>query len=199
MALSDKEIQEALQKMKDANTVTQDANNKVKDTTINEDEGLLELKRELEETKRMLAKEKSKNSELNSKVKNTFDSKTYLEQQQAMDAIIQDSDAKYFTKKYKYDMDGSNPIEISIKMHAPNAMEMSAIEQEFTDMTNGRGTSFDVSAYALFRAIAHFKVVGDVVPDWFTDLDICYRWDILIDVFYDFDNWQGTFRNRQRR
>ena len=52
-------------------------------------------------------------------------------------------------------------------------------------------------ARELFLAIAYFRVVGDNVPAWFTDIDNTYRTDVLFQAWEDYQEWLNSFLDRQ--
>lgn len=119
--------------------------------------------------------------------------KKYQQEQEALNSVIRNNDDYHFAKKYTISGANGRTKEIIVKMHAPSVSEQAEIQQEYVDLTRGRGDGFVAMARELFLAIAYFRVVGDNVPAWFTDTDNTYRTDVLFDVWNDYQGWLDTF------
>lgn len=119
--------------------------------------------------------------------------KKYQQEQEALNSVIRNNDDYHFAKKYTISGANGRTKEIIVKMHAPSVSEQAEIQQEYVDLTRGRGDGFVAMARELFLAIAYFRVVGDNVPAWFTDIDNTYRTDVLFDVWNDYQGWLDTF------
>ena len=119
--------------------------------------------------------------------------KKYQQEQEALNSIIRNNDDYHFAKKYTISGANGRTKEIVVKMHAPSVSEQAEIQQEYVDLTKGRGDGFVAMARELFLAIAYFRVVGDNVPAWFTDIDNTYRTDVLFNVWNDYQDWLDTF------
>ena len=123
--------------------------------------------------------------------------KKYQEEQEALNSIIRNNDDYHFAKKYTISGANGRTKEIVVKMHAPSVSEQGEIQQEYVDLTKGRGDGFVAMARELFLAIAYFRVVGDNVPAWFTDIDNTYRTDVLFQAWEDYQEWLNSFLDRQ--
>ena len=102
-------------------------------------------------------------------------------------------DPDHFVKKYEYELSNNHKLTFMIKMHAPSISEQANIQQEYTDLTMGRGEGFVRQARELFLAIAYYRVAGDNVPDWFINVENTYRTDILLDVWVDYQDWLSAY------
>ena len=123
--------------------------------------------------------------------------KRYQEEQEALNSISRNNDDYHFAKKYTISGANDRKKEIVVKMHAPSVSEQAEIQQEYVDLTKGRGDGFVAMARELFLAIAYFRVVGDNVPAWFTDIDNTYRTDVLFQAWEDYQEWLSSFLDRQ--
>lgn len=123
--------------------------------------------------------------------------KRYQEEQEALNSVIRNNDDYHFAKKYTISGANDRKKEIVVKMHAPSVSEQAEIQQEYVDLTKGRGDGFVAMARELFLAIAYFRVVGDNVPAWFTDIDNTYRTDVLFQAWEDYQEWLSSFLDRQ--
>lgn len=119
--------------------------------------------------------------------------KKYQQEQEALNSVIRNNDDYHFAKKYTISGANGRTKEIVVKMHAPSVSEQAEIQQEYVDLTKGRGDGFVAMARELFLAIAYFRVVGDNVPAWFTNIDNTYRTDVLFNVWNDYQDWLDTF------
>lgn len=136
---------------------------------------------------------KAKNADLEDQITNSNRMKSNREEQEALNSIIRNNDEYHFAKKYTITGANDKTKEIVVKMHAPSVSEQAEIQQDYADLTRGRGTGFAPGAQELFMAIAYYRVVGDNVPKWFTDIDHTYRADILLEVWNDYNEWLDQF------
>ena len=144
-----------------------------------------------------LAKQKAEKADLKDQLSKQTDMKSYKEEQQALNDIVKNNDDYHFVKEYTVSTTHGKKEKIVVKMHAPSVIEQSDIQQEYADLTRGRGAGFVPMASELFLAIAYFRVVGDNVPKWFTDVEHTYRTDILLEAFEDFEDWVSDFLPQQ--
>lgn len=144
-----------------------------------------------------LAKQKAEKNDLKDQLSKRNDIKSYREEQQALNDIVKNNDDYHFAKEYTVTSGNGRKQKIVVKMHAPSVIEQSDIQQEYADLTRGRGSGFVPMASELFLAIAYFRVVGDNVPKWFTDVDHTYRTDILFQVWEDYNDWLDDFLPQQ--
>lgn len=144
-----------------------------------------------------LAKQKAEKNDLKDQLSKRTDIKSYKEEQQALNDIVKNNDDYHFAKEYTVTSGNGRKQKIVVKMHAPSVIEQSDIQQEYADLTRGRGSGFVPMASELFLAIAYFRVVGDNVPKWFTDVDHTYRTDILFQVWEDYNDWLDDFLPQQ--
>lgn len=144
-----------------------------------------------------LAKQKAEKNDLKDQLSKRNDIKSYKEEQQALNDIVKNNDDYHFAKEYTVTSGNGRKQKIVVKMHAPSVIEQSDIQQEYADLTRGRGSGFVPMASELFLAIAYFRVVGDNVPKWFTDVDHTYRTDILFQVWEDYNDWLDDFLPQQ--
>lgn len=121
----------------------------------------------------------------------------YQSEEDKQKAVLQSKDDYHFVKEYTVKADHGRESKIVVKMHAPSLAEQADIQQEYTDLTSGRGVGFVAMARELFLAVAYFRVVGDNVPQWFTDIDNTYRTDILLEVWADYNDWVDKFLDTQ--
>ena len=140
---------------------------------------------------------RKKVTESEDKNRQSDQAKKYQEEQEALNSIIRNNDDYHFAKKYTISGANGRTKEIVVKMHAPSVSEQGEIQQEYVDLTKGRGDGFVAMARELFLAIAYFRVVGDNVPAWFTDIDNTYRTDVLFQVWEDYQEWLNSFLDRQ--
>lgn len=136
---------------------------------------------------------KAKNADLEDEVSNSDRMKSTREEQEALNSIIRNNDEYHFAKKYTITGANDKKKDIFVKMHAPSVSEQAEIQQDYADLTRGRGTGFSPGAQELFMAIAYYRVVGDNAPKWFTDIDHTYRTDILLEVWNDYNEWLDQF------
>lgn len=150
--------------------------------------------KQLEEKVQALKRDKA---DLRDQVENKEQVSNYQKEQEALSSVIQNNDDYHFVKKYTVSTAKGQKREFVVKMHAPSVMEQAEIQQEFVDLTSGRGAGFLAGLQDLYLAIGYFRVVGDNVPNWFTDVDKTYRVDILLDVFRDYEEWLDFFLQDQ--
>lgn len=115
--------------------------------------------------------------------------------QQALADIVQNNDDTHFVKEYEFDV--KNPdrtTKVYVKMHAPSALDEAQIQSEIVDMTNGEIQGYARYAQELFMAVAFFRVVGDNVPIYLTDLSQIYRQDIILTIWQDYQEWLLSFQ-----
>lgn len=160
-----------------------------KEESVPEDVRIKQLEEQLKQVK-------SEKEDLEDQVTNKNDIKSYKEEQAALNSIVRNNDDYHFAKKYTID-GGNKKREIVVKMHAPSVSEQAEIQQEYADLTRGRGQGFVPGAQDLFLAIAYFRVVGDNVPTWFTNIDHTYRTDVLFNVWEDYQDWLNSFLDTQ--
>lgn len=140
---------------------------------------------------------RKKVTESEDKNRQSDQAKQYQEEQEALNSVIRNNDDYHFAKKYTISGANDRKKEIVVKMHAPSVSEQAEIQQEYVDLTKGRGDGFVAMARELFLAIAYFRVVGDNVPAWFTDIDNTYRTDVLFQAWEDYQEWLSSFLDRQ--
>lgn len=140
---------------------------------------------------------RKKVTESEDKNRQSDQAKRYQKEQEALNSVIRNNDDYHFAKKYTISGANNRKKEIVVKMHAPSVSEQAEIQQEYVDLTKGRGDGFVAMARELFLAIAYFRVVGDNVPTWFTDIDNTYRTDVLFQAWEDYQEWLSSFLDRQ--
>ena len=140
---------------------------------------------------------RKKVTESEDKNRQSDQAKKYQEEQEALNSIIRNNDDYHFAKKYTISGANGRTKEIVVKMHAPSVSEQGEIQQEYVDLTKGRGDGFVAMARELFLAIAYFRVVGDNVPAWFADIDNSYRTHVLFQAWEDYQEWLSSFLDRQ--
>ena len=144
-----------------------------------------------------LKKAKEENDDLTDQLEAKDSSNRYSREQEALADITSSNDAYHFTGNYTYDVSFPNSEikqkKIVVKMHAPSVAEQAKIQGIYVELTNGLGNSFSSTARDLFMAISYFKVVGDNVPVWFTDMDNTYRTDVMFQVWGDYQEWLYSF------
>lgn len=140
---------------------------------------------------------RKKVTESEDKNRQSDQAKKYQQEQEALNSVIRNNDDYHFAKKYTISGANDRKKEIVVKMHAPSVSEQAEIQQEYVDLTKGRGDGFVAMARELFLAIAYFRVVGDNVPAWFTDIDNTYRTDVLFQAWEDYQEWLSSFLDRQ--
>lgn len=145
---------------------------------------------QLEEQVRALRR---KNAEISNQNRQTDEAKKYQAEQEALNSIVRNNDDYHFAKEYTITGPGGKTKKVVVKMHAPSVSEQAEIQQEYVDLTRGRGDGFVAMARELFLAISYFRVVGDNVPVWFTETDNTYRTDILFEVWSDYQEWLDQF------
>ena len=200
-----KEEQAIIKKMKEA----QQKRNNVMQKTGRNARGVDHVEEQPKETKKVVKKQdkpvdvkqleeqvkalRKKVTEKEDENRQGQQAKKYQQEQEALNSIIRNNDDYHFAKKYTINGANGRTKEIVVKMHAPSVSEQAEIQQEYVDLTRGRGDGFVAMARELFLAIAYFRVVGDNVPAWFTDIDNTYRTDVLFDVWNDYQDWLDTF------
>lgn len=157
----------------------------------------LALKKQLEEMKAKLNTTESENQKLKNQAQDAFDSKSFNENQNAVNTILNADIKKYFKKHYSYKV-GDSKLEFDVRMHLQSIQELTKIEVLAQQMTEGMLDRLQDGLAYTYRALATFKIVGDSVPDWLTD-DSGYRLDIVQDVYSDYLDWSETFRQQQRK
>lgn len=145
---------------------------------------------QLEEQVRALRR---KNAEISNQSRQNEEAKKYQAEQEALNSIVRNNDDYHFAKKYTIHGPQNRTKDIVVKMHAPSVSEQAEIQQEYVDLTHGRGDGFVDMAKELFLAVAYYRVVGDNVPTWFTNTDNTYRTDVLFEVWNDYQEWLGQF------
>lgn len=197
MALSHEEI---IKKMKaeEAKKESKKDNGKVTDLgSMEESPEMLELKKQLAESKAQLDKTESERQKLQNQVQDNFDTKSFNENQNAVNTILNGNVKQYFKKHYSYDV-GDKKLEFDVRMHLQSIQELTKIEVLAQQMTEGMLDNLQDGLAYTYRALATFKIVGDSVPDWLTD-DSGYRLDIVQNVYGDYLEWSETFRQQQVR
>lgn len=202
MALTEDEKRKAMQQLRDQDKQRQEkeaeANKDAKPVDVIKQESKDDKDAIIEALKSQIAKKDETIGSLKSQADDQFSEKTFLQENEALNAVLKGNDGKNFVKEYNLDVENSdNKLHFIVKMHLPNVMEISAIEQEFVDLTKGRGNSFSQTNQMLFRAISYFRVVGDEVPEWFKDPESTYRWDIILSTWLDYEEWEDSFRDQQ--
>lgn len=145
---------------------------------------------QLEEQVRALRR---KNAEISNQSRQNEEAKKYQAEQEALNSIVRNNDDYHFAKRYTIHGPQNRTKDIVVKMHAPSVSEQAEIQQEYVDLTHGRGDGFVDMAKELFLAVAYYRVVGDNVPTWFTNTDNTYRTDVLFEVWNDYQEWLGQF------
>lgn len=145
---------------------------------------------QLEEQVRALRR---KNAEISNQSRQNEEAKKYQAEQEALNSIVRNNDDYHFAKEYNITGPKGKTKKIVVKMHAPSVSEQAEIQQEYVDLTRGRGDGFVAMARELFLAISYYRVVGDNVPVWFTQIDDTYRTDILFEVWSDYQEWLDQF------
>lgn len=145
---------------------------------------------QLEEQVRALRR---KNAEISNQSRQNEEAKKYQAEQEALNSIVRNNDDYHFAKEYNITGPKGKTKKIVVKMHAPSVSEQAEIQQEYVDLTRGRGDGFVAMARELFLAVSYYRVVGDNVPVWFTQTDDTYRTDILFEVWSDYQEWLDQF------
>lgn len=198
MALTDEEKQAYMKELREKDNKAREIKDKKSPRTAKEE--VKEIKNTdsdkiIKELKEQLNKKDQQIKAMKDSQDDAYSEKSFVQENEALNAILKGNDGKNFVKEYDIPIDGSDKkTHFIIKMHLPTVIELSAIEQEFYDITKGRGANFTQSYAEIFRAISCFRVVGDEVPEWFKDPENSYRWDILVSVWLDFEEWSEFFR-----
>ena len=156
------------------------------------DERVAQLEAQLKEAKKQKA---DLSDQLNAK--QSYEQ--FSKEQKAVSDIVRNNDDYHFVKEYTIENSKGEKNKIYVKMHAPSVIEQAHIQQEFVEMTNGQGNYFTNLAQELFMAIAYYKVVGDNVPEFFTDVDNTYRIDVLLNVWNEYQDWLNRFLDTRLR
>lgn len=156
---------------------------------------LAKLKAENTKLKIKIQKERDSKKELASQLKNKDDSKKYVIENDAVNDILFGNENRIFEKDYEFPIKNSkDSYKFKIKVHMPNAIEVGQISTEYNKMISKyKMSNLSVQAANIFEAIATFKIVGEVCPDWFKDPNKAYRWDILISVYSEVLSWESSF------
>lgn len=161
------------------------------------DEEIRKLKQQLQETKKKALETQSKQEEEQKQHEANA-------AQQAVNSILSGHDS-YFEKDYTVEVEGSDDFKFHIKMHSPNALEVGKIANEVVKMAEKDTGQKDVDvnhlpvlSQQIYQAIAYFIVVGDEVPEEFKHPEQIYRFEVLLDVMDDYEEWDTTFRNKRR-
>ena len=150
------------------------------------DERVAQLEAQLKEAKKQKA---DLADQLNAK--QSYDQ--FSKEQKAVSDIVRNNDDYHFVKEYTIENSKGEKNKIYVKMHSPSVIEQAEIQQEYVKMTNGQGNYFTNLAQELFMAIAYYRVVGDNVPEFFTNVDNTYRIDVLLNVWNDYQAWLDRF------
>lgn len=150
------------------------------------DERVAQLEAQLKEAKKQKA---DLSDQLNAK--QSYEQ--FSKEQKAVSDIVRNNDDYHFVKEYTIENSKGEKNKIYVKMHSPSVIEQAEIQQEYVKMTNGQGNYFTNLAQELFMAIAYYRVVGDNVPEFFTNVDNTYRIDILLNVWNDYQEWLDRF------
>lgn len=197
MALSQEKKDQIMQQMQQQKSSTTNIDKDINENK-QETEDLEALKKQIKKLEQDNQKLNKENTSLRQEKKDKYNQDTYRQNQEAMNSILRDDDGRYFVKEYEYDKNTDNPYKFKVKMHYPNVMELSAIEQEFVDLTSARGEAFTDQVATVMRAVAYFRIVADEIPEEFKEPERVYRYDILVDVYLDYLKWADTFRKKQR-
>lgn len=150
--------------------------------------------RQLEE---QLKKAKEEKDDLTDQLANKGAYSENKKNQQALSDIVNANDSYHFTKEYEVTTNGNagpkKTSKIFIKMHAPSIVEQFKIQTEVVDITDDYVGSISAAYQELATAIGYFRVVGDNVPKWFTNIEDTYRVDIIFDVWNDYQEWLSRF------
>lgn len=150
------------------------------------DERVAQLEAQLKEAKKQKA---DLSDQLNAK--QSYEQ--FSKEQKAVSDIVRNNDDYHFVKEYTIENSKGEKNKIYVKMHSPSVIEQAEIQQEYVKMTNGQGNYFTNLAQELFMAIAYYRVVGDNVPEFFTNVDNTYRIDVLLNVWNDYQAWLDRF------
>lgn len=150
------------------------------------DERVAQLEAQLKEAKKQKA---DLSDQLNAK--QSYEQ--FSKEQKAVSDIVRNNDDYHFVKEYTIENSKGEKNKIYVKMHSPSVIEQAEIQQEYVKMTNGQGNYFTNLAQELFMAIAYYRVVGDNVPEFFTNVDNTYRIDVLLNVWNDYQEWLDRF------
>lgn len=158
-----------------------------------DDETIKALKAKLKESEQQKA-------ELQATIDKKKTAKKSKMAQDAMNAVMEGT-SSVFEKDYSYPLQGDKTYDFHIKMHAPNILEIGKIanvtqqlvDQCFTEDELDSADDLPLVTQRIYEAIAYFKVVGDDVPDSFKEPEKMYKFDIVLDVIDDFNEWQATF------
>ena len=197
MAISKEKQAEVLEQMKQAQKKR--AKNKgetvADDSAQSKDMTIEKLQEQVRSLSDRLEQEKDAKQELADKARNQEKAKRYSIERDAVNDILFGNVNRFFEKEYSVKVANSDSdYKFNIKMHAPTAIELGQISSKENEMLKqNKIKNVNSNVQSIFDAIATFSVLGDECPDWFKDPNKVIRWDILMEVYNDFLEWQNTF------
>lgn len=122
--------------------------------------------------------------------KEQLEVKQKQEEKKTIDRIIRGVNDT-FEKHYKFDELG---LEFTIKIKAPNAIEMGRIQAKVAAYLNGMGNYVSEYISTVYSTLAAIRVTGVEVPDCLDDDEKIYNLDILYVIGRDFQQWLNNFQ-----
>lgn len=113
-----------------------------------------------------------------------------VEQKQVVDRIIRGVNDT-FTKDYKYEDLGLN---FTIKMKAPNALEIGRIQARMSAYLGGMNNYASEYMITVYQTLATLRTTGIDVPKELAKDEDIYNLDIIYQIGIDFQEWLNNFR-----
>jgi hypothetical protein len=116
--------------------------------------------------------------------------KEFVEQKKAIDRIIRGVNDT-FIKEYNYpDIN----IAYTIKLKAPNAIEIGKIQAMMSAYLGGMNNYASDYMLTVYQTLATLRVVGIDVPKELEKDEDIYNLDIIYEIGVDFQRWLENFR-----
>jgi len=116
--------------------------------------------------------------------------KEFVEQKKVIDRIIRGVNDT-FIKEYKYPDMG---IEYTVKLKAPNAIEIGKIQAMMSAYLGGMNNYASDYMLTVYQTLATLRVVGIDVPKELEKDEDIYNLDIIYEIGVDFQRWLENFR-----
>lgn len=159
---------------------------------------LAQARKKIAELQTKNKKYKKENNQLKNSQEKEQQSVANKEDKDAVDSVIAGQAGRFFEKDYSYPNADGDDYNFHIKMHSANVVEFAKIGTITAELVGTSNFSkVPEITMQVMEPVAYFKVIGDDVPEEFTKPEEMYKWEILIDVFSDYMEWDDTFRNQR--
>lgn len=112
------------------------------------------------------------------------------EQKKVIDRIIRGVNDTF---EKDYDLEDLG-LKFTIKIKAPNALEIGKIQARTSAYLGGMGNYVSEYILVAYQALATLRTTGIEIPDFLKNDEDIYNLDILYQIGRDFQQWLNSFR-----